>query len=177
MRNIRLRSFFDVAFLLKFNCYIKAVSTRSHATRYTINSHPLLLLAIDDHNNPLAYHFLELGADPNIRSYRLSGTIWEHVIGLARSEQDECEQKRLYELTLALIKHGADISLLTDQDFDTVLFDLEQEEKDALAARVNATMTKTKRKNHNVTTSSTSTRKSLKHRFSTIFKGKTKKHI
>ena len=190
MRNIHLRSFFDFVFLLKFKCYIRAAAKRAHVvTRYnarnqpityTINSRPLLLLAIDDHDNAMAGHFLKLGADPNVKSYGIPFTVWHHVLEQARSEQDVDEQMRLCELVLALLKYNADISLLQDGDFDTLLFDLERTERDDLAARVEATRPKVKpRKHDSATPSSPGVRGSVKHRFSKIFKGKVKssKHI
>jgi hypothetical protein len=177
MQNVRLRSFFDVAFLLQFNHYIRAVSTRAHATRYTIKNRPLLLLAIQNQDNTMANHFLDLGANPNASGDGLNGTIWAYVLQLARSAQDDTEQKRLFELAMALINHGADVSLLTDEDFDTVLADLDLMERTTLMARVEATRikTKTKKGNHpDAAPPSASVRKAMKHRFSTVFRKKVK---
>jgi hypothetical protein len=171
LHELPLGSFFDFAFLLRFNRYVQLAITPDIAAEYRIGDETLLAWAVLDRNYPMALHLLQLGADPNIRIRLVNESLWSHVLQLARRSPDADEKSKFCDLAKILLEHGADASLLTLEDVRTVFKGLSQLEQDALISQICALKQPSKKgKRDSSTSSSLSVRKAMKQRLSSIFK-------
>jgi hypothetical protein len=144
---ICLHSFFDIVFLLQFDSYASSKITKSIAQNYLIGGQSLLSQAVDNRNYTCLRVLLELGENPNAK-YDRSGTVWTALLAHLRRDWVDLVQERQRCGRLAaesFLQHGADVSVVWSSDLDTIFNDMEDVEKAALLARMQALQDKQRR--------------------------------